>query len=400
MLLAATLRIPDGRWVTIEPAAGDDPSPWADEPAASTDPGATAWDRCDRLWLGSRPFVRALPLTVFEAIDYGDVAFIPTLAEPARLPAGAGSTVLNLLATLAADQGRPALGYQGPYPGEELFLALLESFRYEPEGETEPLGAFGRRALVWRPAPYERLFAPDGTYVQLRGRVEKVVSGGRTYVRPDWQGVRRHAPRRVRDVEGGVVCSLWALDSAVADHIILGGDGEALRTLDTGGDRPRTYDTAAGVTGVRPLAPAVAEGIAAVVAAASAAPLAGAIVTESERMRFEWGPVVRDLVAVAGDDVRFSSALDALGVERTAAARTRADALELGLVALTELASLAGDTLRARAQARLLALPDAAQAAALSTMPHEGGTDARLIVRAVETLVEGWLGGSRLRPSR
>jgi formylmethanofuran dehydrogenase subunit D len=72
--------------------------------------------------------------------------------------------------------------------------------------------------------------------------------------------------------------------------------------------------------------------LAAMVAAASAASLAGAIVVESERMRFEWGPVVRDLVAVAGDCVRFSSTLDALGAERTAATRTRADALELGLV--------------------------------------------------------------------
>jgi hypothetical protein len=159
-------------------------------------------------------------------------------------------------------------------------------------------------------------------------------------------------------------------------------------------------DVGTGGAGVRTLPSPVADGITAVIAAASAAPLARAIVVEAERMRFEWGPVADDLVAVAGDCVRFSSALDALGAARAAATRARAEALEIGLVALTELASLAGDILRARAQARLLALPDAAQAAALTTMPHEDGANARLIVRAVEALVEGWLSASRLRPSR
>jgi hypothetical protein len=202
-----------------------------------------------------------------------------------------------------------------------------------------------------------------------------------------------------------VICSLWAVESVIEDHLLLGADGEPLAILDTDRAQRRTYetdgeralapDTAASGPGMSPLPPAIAEGIAAVVAAASAAPLGGAIMAEGTGMRFEWGPVARDLVAVSGNDVRFSHALDALGEARATAARTRAEALEVGLVVLTELASLVGDALRARAQARLLALPDTAQAAALTTMPAEDGANARRIVRAVETLVEGWLKPSR-----
>jgi hypothetical protein len=366
-LAAATVRIPDGRWVTIQPAAD-----------------ASAGSAPDRLWLGARPFVRSLSLSAFEPLPYGAVTFIPTLAEPARLPPGAGTAVLNLVATLAADQGRPLLAYAGPYPGEELFLALLESFRYETAGD-DPLGAFRRGELAWRPAPHERLFTRDGTYVQLRERVEKVVREGRTYVRPDWQGVRRHAPRRVRDVDGAVVCSLWALDTVVEDHLVVGADGELIRRLDPA---PASAE-------VGPLAPAVPEGLVAVVAGTSAAPLHAAIAAEGDRMRFAWGPVDRDLVAVRGDDVCFASVLRALVVARVQGAPTRADALGIGLAALTELAALVGDTLRARAQARLLTLPESAQAATLSTVPAGDGANARRIVRAVEALVE-----DSLRPPR
>ena len=91
-------------------------------------------------------------------------------------------------------------------------------FRYEPEHASDPLTAFMAGDLAWAPAPHERLFGADGLFVQRRGLVEKVVFGGAAYYRPDWQSVARHAPKRVRDVPDGVLCSLWALGRPLEDH--------------------------------------------------------------------------------------------------------------------------------------------------------------------------------------
>ena len=87
-LARASVRIPDGSWVTVLPAAAA-PGPW----------GAS-----DALLHGSRPVTR------FGALDWSRITHIPPLAEPARLPSGAGTAVLNLIARLAADQGAGALG--------------------------------------------------------------------------------------------------------------------------------------------------------------------------------------------------------------------------------------------------------------------------------------------------
>ncbi len=62
------------------------------------------------------------------------------------MPPGGGTAVLNLLAGLAADQGGGPVAYHGPYPSEQLFLALLESFRYEGGGSDPLAGLHGRQA--------------------------------------------------------------------------------------------------------------------------------------------------------------------------------------------------------------------------------------------------------------
>ena len=142
---------------------------------------------------------------MFAALDWTRVNGIPPLAEPARLPAGAGTAVLNLIARLAADQRVPELRYEGPYPTEHLFLALLESFRWIGPGGADPLAAFMTGGLTWAPAPHARAFEPEGVYVQRRARVEKIVVAGRAFYRPDWQGVGRRTPRVVREEKYGDV---------------------------------------------------------------------------------------------------------------------------------------------------------------------------------------------------
>jgi hypothetical protein len=102
-LTEATLRIPDGSWLRVVPRAGHDPR----------------WGVSDVVHHGDAA------LTHFAAVDWAAIDAIPPLAEPARLPPGGGTTILNLIAALAADQDRGPLPYRGPYPTEQLFLALL-----------------------------------------------------------------------------------------------------------------------------------------------------------------------------------------------------------------------------------------------------------------------------------
>src|SRR5947199_23340 len=125
-LSRASVRLPDGGWVSIEPGAG----------------AAGPWGASDLVTRDGRP------LTRLAALDWARVDRIPPLAEPARLPAGAGTAIFNLLARLAAEQGVAVLRYDAPYPTEALFLALLESFRYVPEEAPHPMDAFARG---WRP---------------------------------------------------------------------------------------------------------------------------------------------------------------------------------------------------------------------------------------------------------
>src|SRR2546428_13295907 len=103
---------------------------------AGSGPGVGPRAAHDPAWGASDVVHRdGAPLTAFAAVDWAAIDAIPPLAEPARLPPGGGTAILNLLAGLAADQRRGPLPYRGPYPTEQLFLALLQSFRFEPATE-------------------------------------------------------------------------------------------------------------------------------------------------------------------------------------------------------------------------------------------------------------------------
>ncbi len=355
-LVEARVRLPDDAWLRVEPRAARDPR----------------WGLSDRLWLED------VPLTHFAALDWARLDRIPALAEPARLPPGGGTAVLNLIAQLAKDQGADRLAYDGPYPTEQLFLALLESFRYTPEA-ADALAAFMAGGLAWHPEPHVRIFA-GAAFVQARDRVEKVVVRGRAYYRPEWQGIRRVAARRVRDVGGEVRASLWALETPIEDHVILTPGGEVVALLD-----PVPDPDAAPV----PLAPALVEGLVAAIVAASAPPLGPAIRETAAERPLVWGPTCGDLVTVDAAGVTLTPRLLRALAGRLAGTSAGTEAAGVGLAALVELAGLVGDILRPRAQARLAGAPADVQAAALRReRPATTAADARAIAAAVRALRE------------
>jgi YD repeat-containing protein len=354
-LAGASVRIPDGSWVSVHPGAGV-PGPW----------GAS-----DELRHGSRVITR------FGALDWSRITHIPPLAEPARLPPGAGTAVLNLIARLAAEQGASALRYDAPYPTEQLFLALLESFRWTGPDVADPLVAFMNGALAWSPAPHTRAFESDRVYVQHRDRIEKIGVDGRAFYRLDWQGVGRRTARVVRDADGTVRASLQALGVVLEDHAVLARDGRVLDLPEPPADPPP----------VRPLPDALVRGLVATVVASSAPPLAAPLRRAAARLVFEWGPVAADLVEIAPARVRLSQRLVRALQTVLARADTRLERVGAAFAALGEAGDLVGDDLRRRAQAELERAPAAEQAAALEERPLNIEGDAVAIGAAVEALL-------------
>lgn len=366
-LVAAVVRTAGGDWIEVEPRGAAHPG----------------WGISDRLWrLADGPGgLSRSPLTVFEAVDWASIDRIPPLAEPARLPPGAGTAVLNLLACLAADQGVERLAYRGPYPTEALFAALLESFRFLGD-DPDPLRRFLEGGLEWTPAPHERRFPRPDLCLQLRDGVEKVVLRGRAYYRARWQTVTRPAPRRVRDTEEDVRCSLWALGAAIEDHVVLDRAGELLAVTPPALD-PRPPAS---------LGAPVAAGLAALLRAQSAPALGPAIAAEMRTLALEWGGVPGDLVEIPGPRARFSWRLADAGAARVRAAREPEERLARALELLAEMAHLLGDAIRERAQSALAACPIEARRAALESRPAGAGA-AGAIAGACVALVEQLAGG-------
>ncbi len=330
------------------------------------------WGPSDRLVHASASDARAA-LTIAAAVSWTGVDFIPPIAEPARLPAGGGAALLNVLATLARDQGRPALRYCGPFPSEQLFWSLTESFRFGALGPgLDPLAQFLANAeatfargapreapLDWIPAPHERYLHADGLVVQLRDGVERIAWHGRSYHRTEAQGLLRREHRVVRVVGTAsatqYVASLEALGTVVEDHIVLDARGAPLeRRAPAPEDAPEHPATAPWHGALGALLPLEATPL-----------LAGAIETVWPEMGLAWGPVPGDLVEARGLRLRLSPKL--ARVYRTARAAApggtrRAVARRL----VREVLGLIGPSVREAAVAWLLTLDPARQEAELA----------------------------------
>ena len=337
-LVWARCRSADGRWIGVEPGADEHP----------------AWGRSDRVWLldGEEPGRRVEPLSVFRALDWARLDHIPPLAEPRRLPPGAGSAVLNLLAALMKDQGLARVRYRGPFPSEQLFTSLLESFRHDP-GQALPLERFlADGGLDWLPAPYESHQVAPWVTVQLRQNVEKVVADGVIFYRQEWQSITRREPRVIRDDGERVVCSLWALGGPLEDRLVLDRAGEILEA-----PTARVQETAPA-----PLPPVWNSALGDLIGRESAPALASAIVEVLRDTPLEWGAVPGDLVRAWEKRIRLSARLRDAAAASLRSAAPGQERAEQALRFVLEVARLLGPDVRARAQALLESLPEAEQA--------------------------------------
>lgn len=338
---------PDGRWLGVEPGAATH----------------AAWGSSDRVWLlePDGPWRPREPVTIFQSLDYRRPDFIPPLYEPRRLPPGGGTALLNLIAGLMKDQGVAAVRYRGPYPTEQLFTALLECFRYDPR-EALPLERFlADGPLDWHPAPFETQHVAPGVMVQLRHEVEKVVVDGVSFYRPDWQAVRRREPRVVWTDGDRTICSLWALGGPLLDRLVLDRSGEVVEAPTPGPDG----------TAPAPLPPVWGGALGELIARESAPALADAIAAVAAGLELEWGPVAGDLLSIHGRRIRLSRRLREAGAAALAGAASSEERAEQALRFVLEVARLLGPEVRARAQARLEALPEAEQRRILEEAPRE-----------------------------
>jgi hypothetical protein len=326
------------------------------------------WGPSDRL-VRAAPGRAPEPLTLAGAVAWQAVNGIPPVAEPGRLPAGAGGALLNLLAALAQDQARPALRYRGPFPTEQLFWSLTESFRCvggadalarfvaDAEG-TFARGASDEVAVDWLPAPHERRIHRDGLVVQLRDGVERVTWQDRAYHRRECQDLRRREHRIVRVVEGDgqlrYVASLEALGQVIEDHLTLDERAEVLERHAPGPDPP----------GLEPLAKPWREALGALLPLEATPLLAGAIEVVWPGIALGWGPVPGDLVDASGATLRLSPKLARAyrSRHRTAEAGARRT---LAQQLVREVLGLIGPAVRAAATAWLEAMPPARQEAEL-----------------------------------
>ncbi len=144
-------------------------------------------------------FHRAHDLLIGETVvarcgqtDWATPRHVPPIDKPGALPAGAGSALLNYLASAASRASTGALRYRGPYPTATLFDSLTHSFRIDDPAsalkrftrDVESRSIRGSMVEVdvpLHPSPFEWHWPCENVCVQLRDGLERVYIGGRSY---------------------------------------------------------------------------------------------------------------------------------------------------------------------------------------------------------------------------
>ena len=309
-------------------------------------------------------------LTFFRSVSYEDVETLPPLDAPMRLPSGGGAAILNVLARLGQDQEKQALRYYGPYPSDQLFFTLRESFvcsgevganreRFTQGAEEAALHMRMVESVVdWRPAPHERFYPGAHTCVQLRNGVEKVYDHGHTYYRADL--VAEAHRLRVLQTEAGqrrYIASLTILGQALEDHLILDEHGEILERL------PQPVQPV--LRGDPVLSPDWKAALVRLIAAESTTLLHTALWPAMDELTVLWGRVPKELGALSGNELVLHAGMIAVHQDMQSRANSAAEKILIASRFLSELARLVGPVIRGRAQAQLASLSPADQNVAL-----------------------------------
>ncbi len=330
------------------------------------------WGRSDLIGAlaGEGGFEMDRTLTFFRSVSYEDVETLPPLDAPMSLPHGGGATILNVLARLGQDQEKQALRYYGPYPSDQLFFTLRESFvcggevganreRFTLGAEEAALHMSMVETVVdWRPAPHERFYPGTHTCVQLRNGVEKVYDHGHTYYRADLVA-EAHRLRVLQTEEGQprYIASLTILGQALEDHLILDEYGEILERL------PQPVQPS--LRGDPILSPDWKAALVRLIAAESTTLLHTALWPVTDELTLRWGRVQKELGALSGNELVLHAGMIAVHQDMQSRANSAAKKILIASRFLSELARLIGPVIRSRAQAQLASLSPADQNVAL-----------------------------------
>ena len=306
-LSRAHLALPDGGVISIHPGEGDHP----------------LWGPSDQIrWKTARGETGE---GLFAALDYHHLDHIPPFDTPASLPPGGGAAILNLLASLMADQGRESAVYRGHYPTRHLFYSLERSFRLDlhPRG----LGEISEAEL-------ERVFSGKSYQIDLplhphpwhpRWLAEGVLGCFREGLETLWMG---NTPFRTFRSDGPILSGerIWRAEPDSRRQVGLISMGQVFQVLmeiDQNGDL---------ITGPPPLIPAdqIPPGdplgelwrtaLFSWNAIDCAPPLAISMLELAPLLSIRWAPLTHQLVAPVRDGLLIHAGLPAF--YRELAART------------------------------------------------------------------------------
>lgn len=359
-LREARLLSPQGGWIQILPGRGNNP----------------LWGTCDLIATSEffeGPWAR---LTEMQGVRYENVSAIPPGAEPAKFSGGAGSVLLNFLASLLEDQETPEVRYRGPYPTHQLFDSLFECFALaEGEEHGRAREEFTRGALEaafagrvceppvsFRPRPFESLPLGGHASALLREEPIRCFLHGASYVR------REALPPgalcgSLRVWPWGEGSNRWALGTE-----FLGEPLEIHGVMDLDQVRaeqvPRAKEPPAGGPSLA-ADPLWKSSLALILLSRAAAPLRPALSEVLAPLPALWSALPRRLAAFDGSRIVLRPGLSA-AFEKKTQGLSRADRVRTALRAVSEIAGELAPTLLGAAQKRLLDAGGAARERLLS----------------------------------
>lgn len=248
------------------------------------------------------------PLTVVGRIDWRDPDRIPPVLEPARLPPGAGTGLLNTIARSA----RGPLRYRGPYPTAALYGSLNTCFR--PSAPLEAFTAGVEQAAVdgrevepevwFEPAPFER-YRSGAITVEVKDEVVAAIYVGVARFERD-----RPYGRVLVDRDGASAARFAVPGCAPIELAVADATG---RVLAASPELPAIAGPHLGRALPEPVSAAIYAA-----AAARAPELLRAAVASLARRPIVWGDTGLALASIAGDRVAVHGRLATGDLEPTA----------------------------------------------------------------------------------